>query len=106
MGEQDAAVFVFRVLVQIFILPCEKVRQRETEEGDRARIQIFLAWIDNDRLTSRKCFDILYEEIEAEKEGASCRFVEEIAVQTGKPPDGTRLADLVVVVGSLSIGDI
>ena len=53
MCEQDAAVFVLRVLVQILILPCEEIRQSETEKGDRAGIQIFLAWIDDDRLARR-----------------------------------------------------
>ena len=106
MSEQNAAVFVFRILVQILILSCEKICQSKTEEGDRARIQIFLSRIDDDGFACRKRLDVSDEEIEAEEEGASRRFVEEVAVEAGKPPDGARLTDLVIIVRSLSVGKI
>ena len=104
MREQNAAVFVFRILVQILILSCEKICQCKTEEGDRARLQIFLSWIDDDGFTSRKRLNVLDEEIETEKQCASCWFIEEIAIETGESPDGSRLPDLVIIIGSLSIG--
>ena len=106
MGEQNAAIFVFCILVQILILSRKKICQSKTEEGDCARIQIFLARIDDDGLASRQRLDVLNKEIEAEEKGASCRFVEKIAIETSEPPDGARLADLIVVIGSLSIGKI
>ncbi len=65
MGEKDAAVFIFCVLVQILILPGEKICQSKAEEGDGARIQIFFTWIDDDRLACWQCLDVLDEEVEA-----------------------------------------
>ena len=90
MGEQDAAVFVFRVLVQIFVLPGEKIRQCQAEESDRARIEILLAWIDDDCFAGGERLDVLDEEIEAEEEGTAGWFIEEVAVETGKTPYPSR----------------
>ena len=106
MCEKDAAIFVFRVLIQILILSGKKICKCEAEKSDRARIQIFLAWIDDDGFACRERLDVLNEEVEAEKKCAAGRFVEEIAVEAGEPPDGSGLADLVVVIRRLTVGNV